>query len=146
MSINLTPADDDDSEALPLGFQAGEDFERGGMYEDEYGSIVSAHEIDERLASEGEGTHKVGVFLRFRMPGDNVEKKMRTHIVTSEVVGPLTRESLGRIVHEASRSIYRGIESGATVFGGGDTGSETPAEVFVSSITIEGGGDYGDDF
>lgn len=127
MALELTPNEDDDVTELPLGFEAGEDLARGGKYMDEYGYVLSSAEIEERLENEGTGAHRVYVEVQYRLPRAPVDR-FETHKMEIDTMGELTAEELGRIVHDAARSVYKEARF---------RGEDTPPEVFVLSISVD---------
>jgi len=111
--IRLTPASDDDKERLALGFEAGDDLKAGDTYVDDSGEFVSAQKLDKLLRTVSK-TQKVVVRIpvRYRLTSDPIERELRRMIVAVPVIGTMNTDELGRVIHNAIRTVHDRLRQG----------------------------------
>lgn len=107
MSIRLEPFASNDTERLPLGFDAANDLKGGRTYVDEQGNFISSAQLTERLRTAGKQPKRVvRLVFRYRMTYDPPEMEMRTMTVAVPVIGRLTTPELATVIHTATRTVH----------------------------------------
>ena len=108
MSIRLEPYHDDDAERLPLGFDAARDLQAGRTYVDEMGNLISSAQLTAKLRAAGDAPKRVvRITFRYRLTTDPPQMEMRRMVVAVPVIGHLTTEELGRLIHSATRNVHK---------------------------------------
>ena len=111
--IRLTPQSDDDKERLALGFEAGDDLKAGDTYVDDSGEFVSADKLDKLLRTVSKSKKVVvRIPVRYRLTSDPIEKELRRMVVAVPVIGTMTTEELGRVIHSAVRAVHDRLRQG----------------------------------
>ena len=111
--IRLTPQSDDDKQRLALGFEAGDDLKAGDTYVDDSGEFVSADKLDKLLRTVSKSKKVVvRIPVRYRLTSDPIEKELRRMVVAVPVIGTMTTEELGRVIHSAVRAVHDRLRQG----------------------------------
>jgi hypothetical protein len=110
--IRLTPKETDDTAQMPAGFEAERDLTDGRTYVDAAtGDLLSAEELTARLKTRGKRvTRVVRVTLSYRLTTDPEDNpRLRQRVVAIPVIGDMSAEELGRVVHMATRKLHEAI-------------------------------------
>jgi hypothetical protein len=111
--IRLTPHSDDEKERLALGFEAGDDLKAGDTYVDDSGEFVSAAKLDKLLRSVSKSQKVVvRIPVRYRLTSDPIQQELRRMVVAVPVIGTMTTEELGRVIHNAIRAVHDRLRQG----------------------------------